>query len=727
MGLRISARACRRRLGLGWLAVLVSIGTIIAPAFGQAPDDFDRKTFKVPQGARLAANTYDKLYVAAGDGQLYQLDTADPAAAPKPIGGLSSPVVDLQTGEQFLAVLLATGELRIFDPDQPPRTVPTQVVDPVRVFVRPQAGRAVVLGKGGAIKAFDLQTAAPAFEAKLTDLSGPATISDDLKFAAYVSGEEVRVVELRTGKQIAKRSSFDLASLLLFPEQRLLVTADQFAVERWDFLQEKTERIGRGSTAPIWRCDAVGDGVLVLHEDGLGIVYSLEDGTTSTMVKIAPRSETASLFVASSGSLCAVLKDGTVVVTEISFSPSGAPGQPEAFTKETVWYATNRSLVDAAPPFSTRLMMTLSRLDYLGMLLAGMLLVIVAPWFLGKRRWAHWLGIVLIVVPVALAANSSRQVSAESTTDKPGARFGNNVDAKVRWGRCLVSVPSNRAVGDVPVPAEFLIEWGEDPEVHFILEAETSLEFSECAAEIRREAKAEEPNEILLFVHGYNVPFEAVAKRTAQLKVDLEIDGPAFFFSWPSYGREVLYSWDETNAEVSHPGFTEMLTSLTTAFPHSKLHLIAHSMGNRVVMNSLCRIRSRPEDKFPGTLTTLILAAPDIDRTKFKVDMQHAVELWDLPLTLYVSNRDRALGLSSLSHSRERLGSSLPDVMLAKGMQSVDASRIETDFLGHGYFANSSTLLADITQIIKERRFAESRPGLREMKLDQGRYWEIQP
>ena len=44
-------------------------------------------------------------------------------------------------------------------------------------------------------------------------------------------------------------------------------------------------------------------------------------------------------------------------------------------------------------------------------------------------------------------------------------------------------------------------------------------------------------NQLLVFVHGYNVDFDNAVRRAGQLAYDLNFDGPTFLFSWPSRQR----------------------------------------------------------------------------------------------------------------------------------------------------------------------------------------------
>jgi esterase/lipase superfamily enzyme len=105
-------------------------------------------------------------------------------------------------------------------------------------------------------------------------------------------------------------------------------------------------------------------------------------------------------------------------------------------------------------------------------------------------------------------------------------------------------------------------------------------------------------DDILIYVHGYANSFKDCILRAAQLQHDLEFFGKVIAFSWPSAGAtlltvtdpfdgrerrvEVAYKHDEAAAAGSHPFFAEVLSQLLKEKqPSQRIHVLAHSMGNR--------------------------------------------------------------------------------------------------------------------------------------------------
>ena len=190
--------------------------------------------------------------------------------------------------------------------------------------------------------------------------------------------------------------------------------------------------------------------------------------------------------------------------------------------------------------------------------------------------------------------------------------------------------------------------------------------------------------EALVFVHGYNVTFEDAALRAAQLAHDLKFPGVAAFYSWPANGHTVAYTWDETSVDTASEHLKAFLETLARAGDLKAIHLIAHSMGTRcataAVLTGL-KLENCQLDQF-------ILAAPDIDAEKFKGFLPDLTTKIGR-LTLYASSKDRALQGSHFAHNYPRAGDSGQGIIVMNKLESIDASNVKTDWLGHSYYGSS--------------------------------------
>ena len=57
------------------------------------------------------------------------------------------------------------------------------------------------------------------------------------------------------------------------------------------------------------------------------------------------------------------------------------------------------------------------------------------------------------------------------------------------------------------------------------------------------------------------------------------------------------------------------------------------------------------------------------------------------------------------------------------GMDTIDASAIRTDFVGHSYYADSDSVIGDLRDLILKGKPPEKRARLSPVKTDEGRYW----
>lgn len=178
--------------------------------------------------------------------------------------------------------------------------------------------------------------------------------------------------------------------------------------------------------------------------------------------------------------------------------------------------------------------------------------------------------------------------------------------------------------------------------------------------------RAGRPRQVLVFIHGYNTTFDEAVRKTAQLAGDLELvtcggemRGVSVAYSWPAQGTLLSYLADEENAEWTQQRLAPFLQALARVCrqERAELNLVAHSMGARALVRSLADLANAGEPHRREKLADhVILLAPDIGRGLFDQYVERFLPLVG-HLTIYVSAKDRALGLSSLLHGgHQRLG-----------------------------------------------------------------------
>src|SRR5205085_4644797 len=173
-----------------------------------------------------------------------------------------------------------------------------------------------------------------------------------------------------------------------------------------------------------------------------------------------------------------------------------------------------------------------------------------------------------------------------------------------------------------------------------------------------------------------------------QIAEDLKFDGAAIFYSWPSKAEIKAYPVDETNVRWTVPHLRAFLAQLAETVGTSTIHLIGHSMGNRALTDVLESWTEKQE----ATFRHVVLTAPDIDADTFK-ELAAAIRPAAQRLTMYSSERDKALMLSKQFHGYRRAGET---VLIVNGVDTIDASSVDTSFVGHSYATENRTVLQDI-------------------------------
>lgn len=271
-------------------------------------------------------------------------------------------------------------------------------------------------------------------------------------------------------------------------------------------------------------------------------------------------------------------------------------------------------------------------------------------------------------------------------------------------------------------------------------------------SELRHTLSKSEKKDVFVFVHGFNVSLKQAVARAAQISEDMPFHGVVIAFSWQSTGKARAYLTDEKLAERHFWSLAELLAGLQQNLePDTRIHLLAHSMGNRVALRALNALTgsitptgleldpltaasllspssvvfNQPQStgvlnglheipaRFPawGTwhatratappLANLILAAPDVDAaefTQFVKNLRHVSQ----NIVLYASDCDLALQASGKVHrGRFRAGDSRANLNLA-GVTTVRVSAISSkDRLGHSYYGSNAQVLNQLGSLMR--------------------------
>ncbi len=230
-------------------------------------------------------------------------------------------------------------------------------------------------------------------------------------------------------------------------------------------------------------------------------------------------------------------------------------------------------------------------------------------------------------------------------------------------------------------------------------------------------------SQALFFLHGFNVTFEEAAIRAAQLGCDLAVPGATAFFSWPSRGSVVAYPADEASIEASERAITDFLVDFATKSGAEKIHVIAHSMGNRGLLRALQRIAANAETRGKVKFGQIFLAAPDVDRDLF-LDLASLYPEHSERTTLYASNGDLPVVLSAELHAAPRAGYYTP-YTVAPGVDTIAVPDFNLDLLGHSYFAQAAALLHDIFGLMRLDASPSKRQQISPVVHEGTSFWKL--
>jgi len=287
--------------------------------------------------------------------------------------------------------------------------------------------------------------------------------------------------------------------------------------------------------------------------------------------------------------------------------------------------------------------------------------------------------------------------------------FGDQLAPQITYGQCVVNIPiANHKTGQLKKPGWF----GKKPEEHFYVEKVNELDKQLFYQSIAH-------NDILVYIHGFANNFVSAMITAAQIQHDLQFGGKLLAFTWPSEGSANLaaYQRDGKKSAESYQALAEVLAPLIVQARTQKktLSLIAHSMGNRVLLRALNHlIDTKTVAVGEKAFDHLVLAAPDVDVNKFGSYLAK-ISPFTKEITFYYSNEDVALGVSAKVQDPNRAG--LYPVFL-NGMTTINVDQVNSSYspvltYGHSYYQGSDRVLMDINlNVIKGLGADQRRPPL---------------
>lgn len=401
-----------------------------------------------------------------------------------------------------------------------------------------------------------------------------------------------------------------------------------------------------------------------------------------------------------------------------------SPSTPRSVDKDnptvvTVYYGTNRELIDRPKPGWFQIL----PYPFVAILLVAAIMTFIqaGPKDSEKPRGCATWGLPLLMAAgIVWALMTFRTELQQHWRLGTGPSFGPRRDAAevVHYGTCDISIPPKHEVGAVERP----LIGPENEQEHVVLQKTESLEEEAFFSSIRDKLSAlpKSSKSCFVFIHGFNVDFENAARRTAQIHYDLKFEGVPIFFSWPSRANVRHYFSDRNEIEFSRYVIKQFLTDVAARSDAERIHVIAHSMG----ADATCRAIAEMGEK-GKIFDQIVLAAPDIDREVFRHQIAPRLTKTANRTTLYCSKNDLALLISRNFNDATRAGDSSQGALVIQDVDTVDASDIDTDLLGHSYYGDCLPLLNDVHDLLRASLSPEERK-LRPWPVDEGLlYWTL--
>jgi esterase/lipase superfamily enzyme len=251
---------------------------------------------------------------------------------------------------------------------------------------------------------------------------------------------------------------------------------------------------------------------------------------------------------------------------------------------------------------------------------------------------------------------------------------------------------------------------------HFILPKVTDIEEpgKKFAAKINAKLAKSKRKDIYIYVHGYKVVFENPLLVATELWHFLGYDGVFIAYSWPSTPKTFAYFSDLETTSLSAYNLRILLEYLAKDTDAENIHIIGYSAGTRVVINALNQLALIYQDEDKETFRKslrighVILTGSDFDRQLFGAYVDEGILKVTKSFTIYLSEMDKALGISKWVFKRDRLGQIWDESRMTEHIVEWLWETDEITFIdvkdaeksstgnGHAYFRKSPWVSSDI-------------------------------
>ena len=255
----------------------------------------------------------------------------------------------------------------------------------------------------------------------------------------------------------------------------------------------------------------------------------------------------------------------------------------------------------------------------------------------------------------------------------------------------------------------------------FKSEAEAKLESAnkQFATLVNRKLAHSKNKDVYIYIHGYKVVFSNPLLVATELWHFLGYEGAFIAYAWPSTPSKWAYAKDLETAAYSSRNLRLLLEYLSEETTAKRIHIIAYSAGTRVAINALEQLallnKSGNKQSISKKLRIghVILVGSDSDRGIFAGHLEDGLLNVMDDFTIYMSDTDKALGVSTFVFARRRLGQVfMPDnidaavldyLQRTKDLYLIDVTNAEEAAAGngHAYFRKSPWVSSDVLMTLK--------------------------
>ena len=318
------------------------------------------------------------------------------------------------------------------------------------------------------------------------------------------------------------------------------------------------------------------------------------------------------------------------------------------------------------------------------------------------------------VVPVHYATDRARSDGAAPGEADPHGFYGGERGTGLEYGVATVTIPDIHEPGALEAPSIWRLEFSQNPARHVVFRSVEPVEKAAFFDSLGRAVGETPAREAFVYVHGFNQSFEKSVKRAAQIAHDMGYDGVPIAYSWPSADKVSAYVADTAAVRLSGRRLSGFLEDVAARSGATRIHLVAHSMGNRALTDALELLAVKRGPDTAPLFDQVVFAAPDVDAGLFSA-MTETIAPLARRLTLYASSDDWALKVSRKLHGdAPRAGQAGDDALVAAHIDSVDMSALGEDMLAHGYFSDEASALVDLATLFWRNAPPPSRCGVRE-------------